>query len=91
MTTDIGPGDVVEALIACDHWLYSFPASTRATVGELNLRRCDCCGYPFGLVLVEYPLNVGGWCARHWRKIGGSKADTVRRFAEDLNPVLEPV
>lgn len=94
--SDIGPGDVVERV---DHHR-AVDAGTRAIVLELippttgrPWWRCTNCGAfsKLGLVLsVTHPVNPS-WCPNHWRKIGGSRADTVRRFAEDLTPAKPKV
>jgi hypothetical protein len=104
MSADLGKDDVVEAVRdlvgeVAGHRI-EVRRGDRATVVRVRSSTwliCPCDG-PFGLVLQEYPLpeaygSTWQWCACGWRKVGGSQADTVRRFVEELNraPVLEPV
>lgn len=82
MSADIGPGDVMQHISKGD----------RRVVLEVIVPRvpslCPQCGQ-----VNSWVLSLSGKptlsCPRVWRKLGGSKADTVLRFAEDLN-VSEP-
>lgn len=85
----IQPGDVVEAVRDIRRRQdggplleIAVPKGTRAVVrGLLSLPwLCTYCGSSDGLDVGR--LRPSALCA--WRKIGGSQADTVRRFAEDL-------
>lgn len=83
---DVGPGDVVEHLVTKGrHVVHRIGAeASRCTRG------IDACG------LVSVPFYHATCpdiprCPHHWRKIGGSQADTVRRFAEDLTTTPEVV
>ena len=86
--TDIGPGDVVEAV--CDLFNVA-PKGTRSIVSDvLNVEAvCTRCNSAFGQGLlikgVPVPPSYIWWCTCEWKKIGGSRTQTVARFAEDLN------
>jgi len=91
--TDLGPGDVVEAL---DSEPGYWSAGDRHVVVALKkaYKPCVTCGdsTPVGLTLSG--LGDWCWCVQHWRKIGGSREDTAARFREDLTvraPDLERV
>ena len=101
MTSDIAPGDVVEAVF--DAKVGSFIAMDRpggyhvrpgdraivagfTTVGRYS--QCDQCldKSQRGILLVEYPLKAGvAWCFCEWRRVGPTKAQQLARFKEDLN------
>lgn len=94
---DLGPGDVVEAT----HNVYrtegvhaalvAVPGDRAVVVGIINRNSHQVCGFcqtspPIALLLDEpYPGIGRGWCPCGWRKIGGSREDTVRQFANDLD------
>lgn len=100
MSEPIGPGDVVEAVdpFGVRRW----PHGLRFTVLEVfgPTSECSCASRGTlshqephgGLGLWEIP---GRWCIYDFRKIGGSRADTMRQFSEVLNTKapapLEPV
>lgn len=103
MSTDLGKGDVVAAvsdLSVIGAWTatgrpYVVKAGQRAIVAETVHTAgacCTVCGRPphlVGLKLEEYPLRPGVlFCPCEWRKIGGSEAETVARFAHHLTPAL---
>ena len=88
---DIGPGDVVEALedFQSDRFsTYSITKGTRTIVAGVTVPGvCHSCGgQPVpGLLLADYPLPPHiAWCARHWRKVGGSQEATMRQFEVHL-------
>lgn len=99
MSTDIGPGDCVEAKI--EMWIskawtapgqdgYVIHPGTRTVVVDLSPKRhsiCSTCGVRDqpGLLLTDYPLMpYVAFCPCEWRKIGGSKGEHVKQFAEYL-------
>ena len=94
---DIGYGDVVEAI----HDFYCDPikrGNRRRVVGfTATDATCWHCREVKGLHGIGLYLDPSEpyikWCPNHWRKVGGSQADTSRLFAEDLIikvPELEP-
>ncbi len=93
MSDDIGPGDVVEAVINDG----PVKVGDRTTVVEIsifsNYTTCICGLSGVGMRLrdFELPNPTWRWCPCGWRKIGGSRADIVRRFAEDLTVTPERV
>ena len=92
MADDIGVGDIVEA-VDPRGWR-RYPHGRRYTVkavfGPTDKCRCAKSEAHGGLDLWEAPPNPGyrGYCIYDFRKIGGSQAETIRRFAEDLTPNL---
>lgn len=94
MADDIGVGDVVSAVRSERRlrtgWVVAGQRQVvlAIAVGRSN-QPCGFCGQPFQgralLALDLDPQGYGNWCPCGWRKIGGSRSDTVRRFAEDLN------
>jgi len=99
--SEIGVGDVLEA--RCDIAAFGGgPAvvhkGDRATVIAIHdMHRldhiCMLVRRPLGVSLREFPQRTPNayWCPCRWKKIGGSRADTVRRFAEDLTPAKPKV
>lgn len=95
MSGELGKGDVVVATTDQEPfppWYeYHVTKGDRGIVSAVVTVRTrgvpGClCGSPFGLKVEPFSLlDDLAWCACQWRKIGGSQADTVRRFAEDLN------
>lgn len=89
MSEDIGPGDVVEAWGIPGNII---PDGTRAIVTEIGPEpdfvghQCHL-AWARGLKLLEFPTSDPNiyWCPCVWRKVGGSRSDTVHHFAEDLN------
>lgn len=85
---DLGPGDVVVAVanVISARW-GTIPRGTRATVTELSpgpSPGCNGCdGGPGGVHLAEFP-NPRWFCLCRWRRVGGSRSDTIRLFAADL-------
>lgn len=98
MADDIGPGDVVEAIrdASAPEFGVSVHRGDRhmiAAVEDVPARYsvCRLCNDPLAQALHftdDAPMNFLH-CSCIWRKIGGSRAETVRRFAEDLTPVRE--
>jgi hypothetical protein len=91
MSEDIGPRDVVTRSRPVMRGP-AIPEGARYVVEEAYNTKPGCaysalCG-PLELVLGGLG---GGWCYCGWRKIGGSKSDTVRRFAEELTPARPKV
>jgi hypothetical protein len=97
--TDLGKGDVVAAVhdvsvagVWTGHGDYNIKAGQRAIVEEVRqcLGTCTGCSHKpavIGIRLVEYPLERWVlWCPCEWRRIGGSEADHVARFAGYLKP-----
>ena len=98
MADDIGPGDVVERVDLSDSVLCGTRAIVLAVISPSELDPCEACDKDGPGLVLSVPNAAGyeAWCIYHWRKIGGSQADTVRLFTEDLNikapaaPELEP-
>lgn len=96
MSDDIGPGDVVEAVKRMIGDRTNRPyvsVGQRAVVRSLLTTppACRACKGEESYILEGISSNLL-FCVCGWRKIGGSQADTIRRFAEDLNvrlPVRE--
>lgn len=97
--SDIGPGDVVEAVFPAyvGSFLtgraegYRIKVGDRAIVSALTtvgrFSQCDNCGDKSqrGLLLKEYPLREAvAWCFCEWRRVGPTRAELSKRFAEDL-------
>lgn len=102
---DLGPGDVVEAMVELhvspdvtgQGAGYDIDKGSRAIVAQVGPTRigvCIVCGDATGpaLLLLDYPLRTGvAWCAVcEWRKVGGSKADHLKWFADHVRPKPEP-
>ena len=85
--SDIGPGDVVERLT--DHRYGLVKAGERFVVERIGTAtgRCPACRDAACLHLRGVLPSPGrdGWSPCKWKKIGGSQADTIRTFAEDLS------
>jgi hypothetical protein len=94
MSDDIGPGDVVEALHGA-HTRNWWEAGDRAVVTAIHPSRklpCGACGqYSPGFNSTARAPQYWLHCLCGWRKIGGSQAQTVSRFAEDLSPARPKV
>jgi hypothetical protein len=93
MSEDIGVNDVVERIDdespPSPVWRLGDRARVLGVKSGGHHLTCGQCGAtgPAGLFLDPHPSGVlGAWCINHWRKIGGSAADTVRLFVEDLTP-----
>ena len=88
MSNDIGPGDVVEVIRSAQQNPNRWPVGSRHIVHGLGwpkpelVNSCRVCGQRALVVLATDPS--GPWCICGLRKIGGSQADTVQRFAERL-------
>ena len=86
---DIGLGDVVEAIY--DFAYFGVSMGERHAVSEIvpNSGQCsECGGRDNDAFLLEAAPLFGAWvswCPCGWRKIGGSKSDTIRQFENDLN------
>lgn len=101
---DLGPGDVVEALkrfsiapgFTGQGAGYEIEIGTRAIVAAVgpNPGQCLDCGDGAGpaLLLLDYPLKTGiSWCAIcEWKKVGGSKEEHLKWFADHVRPKPEP-
>lgn len=102
--TDIGKGDVVRAIrqrlvgpaFIPSRRCYVIMPGQRAIVAGFTDPRpnfCDQCGETAGpgMLLEEYPLIQGlSWCHCEWKRVGGSKDDHMKWFAEyvrDPKPV----
>lgn len=95
MSDDLGPGDVVEA--TTDKYAVGamrclarrgFRGRVERIVTRLSDEICAVCGTSPKVALVVAGLDVGpdrGWCTCGWKKIGGSKDQTVSLFANHLN------
>lgn len=93
MGEDIGPGDVVEYVDA----VHPYPGGVIIrgdrrvidAIAPIGLEAGECmeCGLVggAGYYLVGIARGRWPWCPNHWRKIGPSRSETVRLFAEDLN------
>lgn len=80
MADDIGPGDVLQ------HIGTGRRCIVEEVVGGAQLLCIGCMRTEtFGLHFVGVIRNEQPHCPNHWRKIGGSRADTIRQFSEDLN------
>lgn len=97
--TDIGKGDVVEAIrkrivgtnfVPGNRGIYLILPGQRAIVAGFSDPRpnfCDMCGETHGpgMLLEQYPLIQGlSWCHCEWKRVGGSKDDHVGWFADYL-------
>lgn len=97
MSTDIGPGDVVEAIRDIRRRVNNGPLleitvakGERHVVLAVAAFRLFGCTYCGGFDAIDVGLS-GAACICGWKKIGGSEADTLRLFAEDLNAApVEP-
>ena len=90
MSEAIGSGDVVERLDLDGVWGWR-PGDRAIVFGVVPRTKpfCEACGSSAGDALVLHPApdsGTGAWCSLHWRRLGGSRADTVGRFAEHLTP-----
>lgn len=92
MADDIGPGDVVECTVSGSGVRRgALRLGGRYVVEGASAPAYCMCGRNdkrHGILLagLRSGSTTGGWCSYSFRKIGGSQADTVRRFAEDLTP-----
>lgn len=108
MSSELGRGDVVCAIRdesaggGCPLAIKSGDRVVVLEVRALPNPGCLPCGICHDLpergLALDLPFDPdeswGLWCPCNWRKIGGSRADTVRRFAEDLQvskPLDTPV
>lgn len=94
MAEGISPGDVVAATRSFGpepFMNYRIEAGTRSTVIQVfAFEAIDAdtakCGCAFGFWLEDYSLSINtSFCGCNWRKIGGSRADTMRLFAQPFS------
>jgi hypothetical protein len=91
--TDIGPGDCVEAVRdSMDGEVVHARRKDRDIVVEVVISPdhmpCPYCGSEetAGLILKDHGGDDPEWvfCICGWKKVGGSRSDTMRWFASDL-------
>ena len=95
MSDDLGPGDVVEAVYdICSRGRRDclarkgFRTLVEEVVTRVSPDACVACGTSPEVALVLVGVDAGpghGWCPCGWKKIGGSKDQTVSLFAGHLN------